>query len=114
MLMDGIVFYDGQDKVIFNQYSFCELIKYLLVEFVGISYEDASNQVDHSSLAEPISDVMEIYLLNHELPYYWAMCLYYGNCYWQKGIPSQPEDLEAYTALENQIIKEHLLNDPFT
>ena len=30
---------DGQ--VIFNQYSFCELVKHLLVELVGISYEQS-------------------------------------------------------------------------
>ena len=41
MVRDGIMFKDEDDQVIFNQYSFCELMKRLLVELVGISYEEA-------------------------------------------------------------------------
>ena len=36
MVRDGLVFKDENGQVIFNQYSFCELVKYLLVELVGI------------------------------------------------------------------------------
>ena len=39
MVRDGLVFKDENGQVIFNQYSFCELVKHLLVELVGISYE---------------------------------------------------------------------------
>lgn len=113
MLFDGLTFCDGQTKVIFNQYSFCELIKHLLTELAGISYEDASKRVDHSFLTAPVSNVTEVGLLGHELPYYWAMFLYYGNCYWEKGIPAQPEDFDTYTALENRIMMEHYLKEPF-
>lgn len=42
MVRDGLVFKDENGQVIFNQYSFCELVKHLLVELVGISYEDPS------------------------------------------------------------------------
>ena len=42
MVRDGLVFKDEDGQVIFNQYSFCELVKYLMVELVGISYEEAS------------------------------------------------------------------------
>lgn len=37
MVRDGLVFKDEDGQVIFNQYSFCELVKRLLVELVGIS-----------------------------------------------------------------------------
>lgn len=30
MLKDGIIFIDGDNKIVVNQYSFCELIKHLL------------------------------------------------------------------------------------
>ena len=40
MVRDGLVFKDEDGQVIFNQYSFCELVKHLLVELVGISYEE--------------------------------------------------------------------------
>ena len=46
MVRDGIVFKDEDGQVIFNQHSFCELVKHLLVELVGISYEEASQIVD--------------------------------------------------------------------
>jgi len=55
MVRDGIVFKDEDGQVIFNQHSFCELVKHLLVELVGISYEEASQIVDRSPLAEPVA-----------------------------------------------------------
>ena len=98
MVRDGIVFKDEDGQVIFNQHSFCELVKHLLVELVGISYEEASQIVDRSPLAEPVADAMGVAMFSHDLPYYWAMFFYYGNGYWQKGIPAQPEDMDAYEA----------------
>ena len=95
MVRDGIVFKDEDGQVIFNQHSFCELVKHLLVELVGISYEEASQ------------------MFSHDLPYYWAMFFYYGNGYWQKGIPAQPEDMDAYEALENKIMEKYDLKEPF-
>ena len=85
MVRDGLVFKDENGQVIFNQYSFCELVKHLLVELVGISYEEASQIVDRSPLAEPVADAMGVAMFSHDLPYYWAMFFYYGNGYWQKG-----------------------------
>ena len=85
MLRDGLVFKDEDWQVIFNQYSFCELVKYLLVELVGISYEEASQIVERSPLAEPVADAMGVAIFSHDLPYYWAMFFYYGNGYWWGG-----------------------------
>ena len=84
MVRDGLVFKDEDGQVIFNQYSFCELVKRLLVELVGISYEESSQIVEHSPLAEPVADAMGVAIFSHELPYYWAMFFYYGNGYWQR------------------------------
>ena len=79
MVRDGLVFKDEDGQVIFNQYSFCELVKHLLVELVGISYEEASQIVERSPLAEPVADAMGVAIFSHDLPYYWAMSFYYGN-----------------------------------
>ena len=73
MVRDGLVFKDEDGQVIFNQYSFCELVKHLLVELVGISYEEASQTVERSPLAEPVADTMGVAVFSHDLPYYWAM-----------------------------------------
>ena len=82
MVRDGLVFKDEDGQVIFNQYSFCELVKYLMVELVGISYEEASQIVERSPLAAPVANVMGVAIFGHDLPYYWAMFFYYGNGYW--------------------------------
>ena len=115
VLRDGLVFKDEDGQVIFNQYSFCELVKHLLVELVGISYEEASQIVERSPLAAPVDNVMGVAIFSHELTYYWAMFSYYGNGYWwgDKGIPAQPEDMDAYFALEKQIMEKHHLKEPF-
>ena len=55
MVRDGIVFEEEDGQVIFNQYSFCELVKHLLVALVGISYEEASQIVERSPLAAPVA-----------------------------------------------------------
>ncbi len=113
MLKDGVVLEDGRNRIVVNQYSFCELIKHLLTHYVGISYEKASKIVMQSHLAKPVSSVMDAGLLRHEYPYYWAMGLYYGAMYWEKGVPAQPDDLTTYFELENSIIKQYKLNEPF-
>ena len=87
MVRDGLVFKDENGQVIFNQYSFCELVKHLLVELVGISYEEASQTVERAPLAEPVADAVGVAIFSHDRPYYWAMFFYYGNGYWwEKGI----------------------------
>lgn len=97
MVRDGIVFKDEKTQVAFNQRSFCELVKHLLVELVRISCEEASQRVGRPPLTAPAADATdtEVGLLSHELPYYWVMPLCYGNGYWQKDVPAQPEDLDA-------------------
>ena len=72
MVRDGLVFKDEDGQVIFNQYSFCELVKHLLVELVGISYAEASQTVERSPLAAPVADALGVAVFSHDLPYYWA------------------------------------------
>ena len=55
MVRDGLVFKDEDGQVIFNQHCFCELVRRLLVELVGISYVEASQLVERSPLAETVS-----------------------------------------------------------
>ena len=113
MLKDGIVLQDREGKVTFNHYSFCELLKYLMVELAGISYEHAAELVEESPLSEPTDDIDKVGLYSHEYCYFWAMHICYGHCYWHKGIPAQPEDMDAYMRLEDRIIQEHQLKEPF-
>lgn len=113
MLRDGVVLEDGEGKVTVNQYSFCELIKHLLVHYAGVVYAEASELVDGSYIADPITDATAACLISHEYPYFWAMNLYYGAMYWERGIPAQPEDMEAYFRFEDEIIRRYNLKEPF-
>ena len=112
MVSDGLVFKNDDGQVIFNQYSFCELVKHLMEEMAGISYEEAYQIVERSPLADPVTDAMGVAIFSHDLSYYWAMFLYYGNGYWLKGIPAQPEDMDAYEALEKKIMEKYNLKEP--
>ena len=69
MVRDGLVFKDEDGQVIFNQYSFCELVKHLLVELVGISYAEASQTVERSPLAAPVADALGVAVFSHDLFY---------------------------------------------
>ncbi len=115
MVRDGLVFKDEDGQVIFNQYSFCELVKHLLVELVGdLLIKEASQTVERSPLAEPVADAMGVAVFSHDLPYYWAMFLQpWERLLVEKGIPAQPEDMDAYEALENKIMEKYDLKEPF-
>ena len=113
MLKDGIILEENGERIVFNQYSFCELIKHLLTYYVGISYEAASEMVNQSHLAMPVSSFTDAGLLGHELPYYWAVSLYCGNMFGEKGIPAQPDNLAAYFEVEHNIMKQYHLREPF-
>ena len=54
MLKDGVVLENDEGKVTVNQYSFCELIKHLLVHYAGVSYAEASALVDGSRSPSPM------------------------------------------------------------
>ncbi len=43
---DNIILSDGTDTVIINQYSCCELFKWLIVEYAGVSYQQANACVE--------------------------------------------------------------------
>lgn len=102
MLKDGVVLENDEGKVTVNQHSFCELIKHLLVHYAGLSYAETSKLVDGSHLAEPIADAMSACLFSHEYPYFWAMDLYYGAMYWERGIRRSPRTWTPISALKTK------------
>ena len=90
------------------------ILTYNTLSHLPVQYNTSASQiVERSPLAEPVADAMGVAIFSHDLPYYWAMFFYYGNGYWQKGIPAQPEDMDAYKALENKIMEKYDLKEPF-
>lgn len=118
MLQDNVHLIDEEGEVILNQHSYSELIKYLIVEFVGVTYTEASNIVDHSYISKPFDNVLSVSIESHNWPYYYtAMLLYYGNIeeLIKRGIPDKPptDTLDDYYKIEERIMEEHHLKEPF-
>ena len=114
MVRDGLVFKDEIGQVIFYQYCFCELVGHLLVELGGSSYEEASQTVERSPLAEPVADAVGVAIFSHDRPYYWAMFFYYGNGYRrEKETPAQPDVMDDYAASQQKIMEKYHFKEPF-
>ncbi|MFI1770335.1 hypothetical protein [Thalassobellus citreus] len=109
-LQDNLPFKDEDESLVFNHYSFCELIKHIMVKYGKISYHEADKKLKQSFLINMPKTLEDVYELTHELEYHWAMLLVHGNIYWTKGIPSDFNNFkDEYLAWEKGIIKKYNL-----
>lgn len=92
-ITDGIRFNNSNQTIIFNHYSWVELIKAIIVGYANKTESEAERIV----LASPLvriteNDYMSVALCSHESEYHWAMLIVYGDQYWTKGVSSnEPE-----------------------
>lgn len=92
-ITDGIRFNNSNQIVIFNYYSWVELIKAIIVKYANKTESEAERIV----LASPLvriteNDYTSVALRSHESEYHWAMLIAYGDQYWTKGVSSnEPE-----------------------
>lgn len=117
-MKDGIVVTDGDEMMIVNQYSYCELVKWLIVEYVGVSYAQASVRVnEYIDYFASIQTISEVDFETHDWPYYYlAMTFYYGDYRKAKPIkpePNTPEGLALYEKIEADILDKHDIKEPF-
>ncbi|NDV57748.1 hypothetical protein [Bacteroides sp. 519] len=113
-LTDNLRFEDDESGVIFNHYSFCELVKHIMVKYGKISYDLATNKLNNSDLIKMPKSINEVLFLTHELEFHWAMLLTYGNMYWTKGIPSDFNEFkEEYFAWEEEIKRKYKLKESY-
>ena len=119
-MRDHVLVSDGENTAVVNQRSFCELIKWLLVEYLGVSYEAASLRVEEKAdFFASLDNVMSAALESHNWPYYYtALDLYLGG-HWpaqaEAGIlpsPDTPEGLDLYVDIERTILIAHHLKEP--
>ncbi|WP_044240610.1 hypothetical protein [Flexithrix dorotheae] len=109
-LQDNLPFKDEDESLIFNHYSFCELIKHIMVKYGKIPYQEANEKLKQSFLINTPNTFEDVYQLTHELEYHWAMLLLHGNMYWTKGIPSDFNGFkDEYIKWEKEIIKKYNL-----
>lgn len=113
-LKDGLRFENKVEGVVFNHYSFCELIKHIMVKYGNITYEIATEKLANSFLVNAPESFEEVSFLRHELVFHWAMLTMHGDMYWTKGIPSDFNDFkEEYLSWEAEIKLTHKLNAPY-
>ncbi|MDR9946454.1 hypothetical protein MX989_10220 [Enterobacter sichuanensis] len=79
-VIDGIRFNDSNESVVFNYYSWVELIKAIIVKYANKTEGEAERIV----LASPLvriteNDYMSVALRSHESEYHWAMLIAYGD-----------------------------------
>ena len=116
-MRDGLVLTDGDGTVTINQRSYCELIKWLIVEYAGVSYQEASACVElRAPFFESICTPEDAALESHYWPYYYAaMDMFFGGQIYAKPVlppPDTPEGFELYEKIEADILREHNLKDP--
>ena len=81
-ITDGIRFNNSNQTIIFNHYSWVELIKAIIVGYANKTESEAERIV----LASPLvriteNDYMSVALRSHESEYHWAMLIVYGDQY---------------------------------
>ena len=107
-------FEDKTEVVIFNHYSFCELIKHIASEYSNISYQTAHEKLHQSFLIQKPSSKDDIEFWGHELEFHWAMLLIHGDMYWHKGIASDFNEFRTeYLAWESRIKSQYNLKESF-
>lgn len=118
-MKDGIVLTDGEEQVTVNLRSYCELIKWLIVAYAGVSYDEASACVDrHRDYFERVGRAaLAASLESHSWPYYYlAMDFYFGDHRRAVSVKPPPEGQEGrklYMEIENRILREHGLRELF-
>lgn len=113
-LNDGLQFEDDENGVIFNHFSFCEIIKHTMVKYGKINYELASEKINNSHLIKIPRTIKDIEFLTHELDYHWAMLLVHGDMYWTKGISSDFNKFEdEYFAWRTEIKQKYNLKESY-
>ena len=114
MLIDGLIFTDDEDKVIFNHHSFCELIKHIMVKYAGKTFEEADLLVRNSFLMNEPESYDHVVFYTHELQFHWAMLIAHGDMYWLKGIPSDYNDFnDSYLTWEKDIMTQYNIKESY-
>lgn len=121
-LRDGIVLTDGRDTVIYNQRSYCRLIQGLIAAYTTASPAEAAACVEaHRGYFTGIDDVLSASLESHGYPYYYAAVELYlgvhpapaGHPELTGPPPDSPEGAALYREVEERILCEEGLREPF-
>ncbi|KOY84592.1 hypothetical protein AD998_20495 [bacterium 336/3] len=113
-LADGLQFGDVESGVIFNHFSFCELIRNIMVKYGKLDRKLATEKLNNSYLTKAPRTINNVVLMTHELEFHWAMLLVHGHMYWTKGIPSDFNEFEEeYLAWESETRQKYKLKESY-
>lgn len=111
---DGLQFEDNETRVIFNHFSFCELVKNIMVKYGNLDYGLANEKLINSHLAKIPGTIEDVEFITHESEFHWAMLLVHGDMYWTKGIPSDTNEFHnEYFAWRTEIKRKYNLEEPY-
>ncbi len=88
-----------QENIVFNLYTFGELLKGCLQKYSNIPTKKANDLVETCKLFKaPINTANDVYFFSHEHPYHWAMICLHGDMYWEKNqsLLQIPEDYNSW------------------
>jgi len=113
-LTDGLQLEDDETGVIFNHYSFCELVKHIMVNYGKIDYDLATEKLNDSYLIKEPRTIKDVEYITHELEFHWAMLLVHGDMYWTKGIPCNfNKFIDEYFAWATEIKQKYNLKKSY-
>lgn len=113
-LTDGLQFEDNETGVIFNHFSFCELLKHTMVEYGKIDYDLANEKLTNSYLTKIPRTISDVQFITHEVEFHWAMLLVHGDMYWTKGIPSDTNEFhDEYFVWRTEIKQKYNLKESY-
>ncbi|UUC44751.1 hypothetical protein [Flavobacterium cerinum] len=114
-ITDGLRIEDDETGVLFNQYSFCEFVKHIMVNYGKIDYDLATEKLNNSYLIKVPRTISDVEFITHELEFHWAMLLVHGDMYWTKGIPCNFNNFkEEYFTWATEVKQKYNLKEPYT
>jgi len=113
-LTDSLRFENDEIGIVFNHFSFCELVKHIMIKYGKIDYRLAIKKLNESNLIKTPKSVDDVIFLTHELEFHWAMLLVHGDMYWTKGIPSNFNEFEEeYCEWEKETMRKYNLKNSY-
>lgn len=113
-ITDGLRIEDDETGVLFNQYSFCELVKHIMVNYGKIDYNLATEKLNNSYLIKVPRTISDVEYITHELEFHWAMLLVHGDMYWTKGIPCNFNNfIEEYFTWATEVKQKYNLKESY-
>ena len=109
-VIDGLRFYNSEECIVFNFYSWVELLKAIIVKYANKTESEAERLVLNSPIAcGQVNDFMSVAIRGHESEYHWAMLIVHGERYWMNGI--ELDEPNGYFDWEKEYRRTHGLKE---